>query len=53
MDNTMTTSTPAPDNQTQDPKSGLRVLTPLQLNAIKLDINHTVLTPEYLEKLKG
>lgn len=26
-------------------------ITPLQLNAIKLDVRHTVLTPEYLEDL--
>ena len=27
-------------------------LTPLQLNGIKLDIKHTVLTPDYLENLE-
>lgn len=26
-------------------------LTPLELNNIKLDIRHTVLTPDYLEEL--
>lgn len=26
-------------------------LTLLQLNAIKLDVRHTILTPDYLEKL--
>ena len=31
-------------------KSATR-LTPLQLNNIRLDIQHTVLTPDYLEQL--
>lgn len=28
-------------------------LTPLELNAIRLDTTHTVLTPDYLEKIKA
>lgn len=27
-------------------------LTPLELNNIKLDIQHTILTPDYLEKIE-
>lgn len=26
-------------------------LTPLQLNGIRLDVRHTILTPDYLDKL--
>lgn len=26
-------------------------LTPLELNGIRLDVKHTILTPDYLEKL--
>lgn len=25
-------------------------LTPLQLNAVKMDVKHTILTPDYLER---
>lgn len=27
-------------------------MSPLELNGIRLDANHTVLTPDYLEKIK-
>lgn len=30
---------------------GAKPLTPLDLNNIKLDVQHTVLTPDYLENL--
>lgn len=43
------------DTQPIVPGAGLKSatpLTPLQLNAIKLDVKHTVLTPDYLEKLE-
>lgn len=36
--------------ETKIPDSAVK-LTPLQLNAIKLDVRHTVLSPEYLENL--
>ena len=32
-------------------KSATR-LTPLQLNGIRLDVRHTILTPEYLDNLQ-
>ena len=34
------------------PPSATR-LTPLELNAVKLDIRHTVLSPAYLEELSS
>lgn len=36
--------------QTNIPPSATR-LTPLQLNSYKLDVQHTILTPDYLDKL--
>ena len=48
-------------NETENKKDNIEVcgcslnsakrLTPLDLNAIKLDPKHTLLTPDYLEKL--
>lgn len=39
--------------QNQDvPVSSAEAMTPLELNAIRLDANHTVLTPELLERMK-
>ena len=43
-----------PDASTDEMLSGVKSatkLTPLQLNNIRLDIQHTVLTPDYLEQL--
>ena len=43
-----------PDAATDETLSGVKSatkLTPLQLNNIRLDIQHTVLTPDYLEQL--
>lgn len=42
-----------PDTSAQE-EAGLsaQVLTPLELNGIKLDVTHTVLTPELLERMK-
>lgn len=31
--------------------TGLKKLSPLELNAIKLDPKHTILTPDYLDNL--
>ena len=31
---------------------GITKLTPLDLNAIRLDVRHTILTPDYLENLQ-
>lgn len=39
------------DMLAQDPSAV--AMTPLELNAIQLDETHTVLTPEYLEKIKA
>ena len=43
-----------PGASTDEMLSGVKSatkLTPLQLNNIRLDIQHTVLTPDYLEQL--
>ena len=45
-------ATPAKENAAPAGAAPEVELTPLQLNSIKLDVTHTVLTPEYLEKLK-
>lgn len=39
-----------PDAQINAPASAIK-LSLLDLNAIKLDVRHTVLTPDYLDKL--
>ena len=42
------------DSQSESPKSEVNSpikLTPLELNGIKLDAKHTVLSPDYLDKL--
>lgn len=40
------------NNLTQDLNlKGAVKMTPLQLNGIRLDVRHTVLTPHYLEQL--
>ena len=42
-------------NKANDKGTGLEnatKLTPLELNNIKLDIQHTILTPDYLEKIE-
>ena len=33
------------------PSESITKMTPLELNSIKLDAKHTLLTPEYLEQL--
>ena len=43
----------AEGNNLLDNISSATVLTPLELNAVKLDVKHTVLTPTYLEELIG
>lgn len=35
----------------ENDRSTAKELTPLELNNIKLDIKHTILTPQYLEDL--
>lgn len=42
---------PIADDKTGLPVSSATPLTALELNAIRLDPNHTVLTPDYLENL--
>lgn len=39
------------ENNAENILSSAKKLTPLDLNNIKLDVRHTVLTPDYLEKL--
>ena len=50
--------TPSDSNPTQQPAPDLTglsgsaaKLTPLQLNGIRLDVRHTILTPDYLDNL--
>ena len=51
----MTTAEPNPTSQPTPDLTGLTgsaaKLTPLQLNGIRLDVRHTVLTPDYLDNL--
>ena len=51
----MTTAEPNPTLQPTSDLTGLSgsaaKLTPLQLNGIRLDVRHTVLTPDYLDNL--
>lgn len=35
------------------PVSSAVEMSPLQLNGIRLDVNHTILTPDYLEQIKA
>lgn len=54
MDNKSKNTTP---NQVNPPDlseviKSATPLTPLQLNSFKLDIKHTLLTPQYLENLQ-
>ena len=41
------------ENPTTSMLPSAEEMTPLELNNIKLSVNHTVLTPEYLEQLKS
>ena len=41
------------DNSKAAMPPSAKELTPLELNAVKLDIKHTILTPSYLEELMG
>lgn len=40
-----------PSGENEDVLRTVTKLTPLELNNIKMDVRHTVLTPDYLEKL--
>lgn len=54
----MTTNNPTPqhtpdsDNELTGILKSATRLTPLQLNGIRLDVRHTILTPEYLDNLQ-
>lgn len=41
------------NNEAELPVSSAQPMTPLEMNAVRLDANRTVLTPDYLEKLKS
>ena len=56
MDETVKANGHASSEGKQDPGNLLNLqgavqLTPLDLNSVKLDIKHTILTPTYLESL--
>lgn len=54
MDVNDSNNTPASGNGATDtPVPSASPVSPLELNAIRLDANHTVLTPDYLEKIKA
>ena len=51
MTPTATSATSQPGADLTALISSATKLTPLQLNNIRLDIRHTILTPDYLDKL--
>lgn len=49
----VTDNTPRNLGSSELPVSSAVEMSPLQLNGIRLDVNHTILTPDYLEQIKA
>lgn len=49
----MNDNTPRNIGSSELPVSSAVEMSPLQLNGIRLDVNHTILTPDYLEQIKA